>query len=446
MNSFISFSGTDFLFRFFPAFLAVYYLAGYKHRSKVLFFGSLVFYAMGEPLWTPVLFVLTAVNACFAKNSKTSKNALIIFDVSLLALFRAASYFIPSFTMPLGVSFYILKMISYQSDLYHGRIEEKPGFWDVAAYFTAFMHIPQGPIARYKETVLYNREKHPFEMADMIEEGMLYIIAGLSLKLLLADRLGIMFSQISRIGYESISTPLAWLGAYGYSMQLYYDFWGYSLIAVGLGMMLGIPFIKNFEHPYAASCVADFYRRWHVSLGSFFKDYLYIPLGGNRDGKLKTIRNLVIVWIATGLWHGRGLHFMLWAGVLCLIIIWEKYGIPELIKKIPVIGRLHVLILIPLTWIIFAMPDMAGVGLYFSRLFPFFGEGINVNKLDILNIWESYYQYLICGALLCIPFFGRVVHKFRNSFLIKAAAFCLFWICIYVSVHSTGNTFLYIEF
>ncbi|MBO4338042.1 MAG: MBOAT family protein [Lachnospiraceae bacterium] len=449
MNTFLSFTGLDFLFRFLPVFMAVFYLTPKGHKNKVLFAGSLIFYAMGSMEWAGVLLALTLVNAALAKAGSVARGRLMIaFDLLIFAGIKAAAFFIPDFSVPFGMSFYILRMISYQHDLSCKRLEKKNDLWTVAAYFTAFMHLPQGPVASYRQMndakLLPSLTGKAF--LERAENGISLVVAGLCMKVLLADKLSMMWNNIFRIGFESISTPLAWLGALCYSLLLYYDFWGYSLIAAGLGMMMGYEYIPNFDHPYAAGSVSSFYRKWHISLGTFFKNCLYIPLGGSRQGRFKTILNIMIVWLATGLWHMGSLNYLIWAGALCLIILWEKTLGSVFLKKLPLIGHLHVLLLIPLSWIVFAMPDVASVEVYFLRLFPFAGEGINVSSYDVVKLLGSYFPYLIIAIVGCIPKVTEIFVRLKDSFLAKAVVFGMFWLCVYEITRMSGNPFMYIDF
>ncbi|MBE5999263.1 MAG: MBOAT family protein, partial [Sarcina sp.] len=261
-----------------------------------------------------------------------------------------------------------------------------------------------------------------------------------------ADRLGILWNEIIKIGFESISTPLAWLGAAGYSLELYYDFWGYSLMAAGLGLMLGFKFVQNFAHPYAACGIADFYRRWHATLGSWFRDYVYIPLGGSRGGALTTVRNLLVVWLLTGFWHGGTLNFLIWGVVLGLLIIWEKFVVADLMDRVPLLGHLHVIVLIPLTWVVFAITDLKELAVYFSRLFPFFGTGVAVNKGDFAKYLGIYWPFFAAAVLLCIPFVYKSIVWKRKNPLVLALLFLLFWVSVYFSSISAGNPFMYFSF
>ena len=257
-----------------------------------------------------------------------------------------------------------------------------------------FPQVVSGPIMRYDDGEFgARRECGP----EKFEDGLKYFVIGLGMKVLLADRIGILWNDLQMIGFQSISTPLAWFGAAGYSLQLYFDFWGYSLMASGILVMLGYEFIQNFDHPYASRSISEFYRRWHMTLGSFFRDYVYIPMGGSRCKKSRMLLNLALVWILTGIWHGNGPNFLIWGAVLGIFIILEKVFYGKALSKIPVVGNLYVLALIPLTWVVFAITDLRQLGIYFGRLFPFIGgEGIAVNSQDIVRYSQTYGGRVCC--------------------------------------------------
>jgi len=269
---------------------------------------------------------------------------------------------------------------------------------------------------------------------------------GLGMKTLLADRLAILWNEILKIGYDGMSTLLAWLGAYGYSFRLYYDFWGYSLIAAGIGVMLGYPFVENFIHPYAAKNIGDFYRRWHATLGSWFKDYIYIPLGGSRVGVWTTIRNLMVVWLVTGLWHGGTLNFVIWGLVLGAIIVFEKFVLSRNETVSAIVGRCNVLIVIPLTWVVFAISDLKMLGMYFARLFPFFGIGETVNPADFLRELGMFWPYLLFSVVLLFPRVYQLALRHRRNPIVLTLLTFVFWYSVYYIVNSSGNTFMYLNF
>ncbi len=445
----VVFSSLEFLFRFLPIFLAVYYLTPPKYKDAILFMGSILFYAAGEPLFVILLLGMTILNYALGwlgrrLTSRVPVALCILLDVGVLLLCKVLALKVDSSFLPLGMSFYIFKMISWQADVCRGEIR-KLNFIKTAAYFTMFPQITQGPIMRYRDGGFDEGSPRHIRLSRL-EDGLILLVMGLGMKVLLADRIGILWNEIDRIGYESISTPLAWMGAFAYTFQLYFDFWGYSLMAAGIGMMLGFPFVLNFDHPYSAKGIADFYRRWHVTLGAWFRDYLYIPLGGSRKGKGRTIINLLIVWLVTGLWHGGTVNFLIWGGILGLWIILEKFPLRRAMEKHPVIGRLHVWILIPLTWVIFAISDLKALSVYFTRLFPFFGTPETVYAGDFLKYAAIYWPFFLAAVLLCQPAICRKIAANRRRIPTLLVLTVIFWISLYFSAISSGNTFLYFSF
>ncbi|MDY2698388.1 MAG: MBOAT family O-acyltransferase [Lachnospiraceae bacterium] len=457
----VSFSSLEFLFRFLPIFLIAYFVVPAKYREIMLLIGSLVFYAVGEPVFLLLLILATVMNYYMGMKAwelgegytvqpwrlqkrKQIVIAAVVIDVLILAAFKCLSAFVDNALLPLGISFYIFKMISFQADILRGEIWNKPKFKYVALYFTMFPQVVSGPIMRYNEG--------EFDLdrtcgLEQFEDGLKYFILGLGMKVLLADRLAILWNDLQMIGFQSISTPLAWLGAAGYSLRLYFDFWGYSLMASGLMVMLGYDFIENFNHPYASKSISEFYRRWHVTLGSWFRDYVYIPLGGSRCDKKRIALNLAVVWLLTGIWHGNGFNYVIWGVVLGIMIILEKLVYGKYLQKIPILGNLYVLVLIPLTWVVFAITDLKQLGIYFGRLFPLFGDaGIAVNQQDIFKYLSNYGIYLVAGIILCIPAVSGFYEKHRKNPVVIVLLAIVFWLSVYFLSSSAGNPFMYLNF
>ncbi len=457
----VSFAGLEFIFRFLPVFLIIYYIVPVKYRDVALLFGSFVFYAVGDPFFVLLLVGLTLLNYFVGKSMKQLSEGfkvhnwqkikqrklfitIVALDVAVLVLFKVLCTFVDNSLLPLGISFYIFKMISYQADLYKGEIWEKPDLKSTALYFTMFPQIVSGPIMRYNEGE--SGEKRDYSLSRF-EEGLTYFVAGLGMKVLLADRLAILWNDLQMIGFQSISTPLAWFGAAGYSLQLYFDFWGYSLMASGLLVMFGFDFIENFNHPYASKSIGEFYRRWHMTLGSFFRDYVYIPMGGSRCRKSRLVFNLFVVWLLTGIWHGNGVNFIIWGMVLFVLIVLEKLFYGKKLSSIPVLGNLYVLFLIPLTWVIFAVTDLKQLGIYFGRLFPFIGgAGIAVNTKDILMYMQNYGILFLAGILLCIPAVFSFMEKHRKNPVVVLLLAAVFWYSVYYLSCNAGNPFMYLKF
>lgn len=453
----IIFSSLEFIFRFLPVFLICYYITPARYRNVTLFLGSVFLYATGEPYFIVLLLVSIIVNYLLgvlifrARQNrvgavlKAGLTGAVLYNIAILILCKYLALTRDASLLPIGLSFYLFKMISFQADMYRGTIRQEPDFIKAAAYFSMFPQITQGPIMRYSNG-LFDRTIERKCTPAGFENGLVYFVIGLSFKVLLADRLGILWNEISKIGYESISVPLAWMGAFGYSFQLYFDFWGYSLMAGGLGRMLGFPFVTNFMHPYAADGIADFYRRWHITLGEWFKDYVYFPLGGSRKGSFRTILNLLVVWALTGLWHGGTVNFLIWGFVLGALIIWEKFVLKDLMKRFPVIGHLHVWILIPLTWVIFAVSDLKQLGIYFTRLFPIFGSGVAVDPADFLKYGRLYWPYFLAAVLFSLTGIYKILIRRRKNILVLLFLNLLFWTSMFYLVTTSGNAFLYFTF
>lgn len=453
----VVFSSLEFMFRFLPVFLIVYYLTPYRYRNAVLFLGSILFYASGAKWFVLLLLAGVVVNWLMGRlvwtrpgrrPSGTQKQMLIgiiALDAGILVLCKVLALTVSASLLPLGLSFYTFKMISYQMDLYQGKIRRRPNFIKTAVYFTMFAQITEGPIMRYEEGGFITQKGRRVS-PKRFEDGLIFFVLGLGMKVLLADRIGILWNEIGKIGYDSISTPLAWLGAFAYSFQLYFDFWGYSLMAGGVGLMLGFKFITNFRHPYAANGIGDFYRRWHATLGSWFRDYLYFPLGGSRVGQAKTIRNLMIVWAVTGFWHGGTLNFIIWGLVLGALIVYEKFVAKDWMKKWPILGHLHVWILIPLTWVIFAITDLGQLGVYFGRLFPLFSHGTAVDAGDFGRYFSVYWPFFLVSLLLCVPGIFRLMVRKRKTMPMLVILVIIFWVSLYYVTTSASNPFMYFSF
>lgn len=460
-NSLI-FSSLEFLFRFLLVFLVIFYLTPVKYRKIVLFIGSILMYACGEPRFVFLLLACTALNFLIGKNMKVDIDSpfihskwrdkkrrkwlllALITDVGVLAFFKIGNVVDSNILLPLGISFYTFKMISYQMDVFRGKVEADNSFWSFGSYVCMFPQLTSGPIMRYDDAS--EGLEHLGCTPEQFEEGLRLLVIGLGAKVLLADRLGILWNDIQTIGFESISTPLAWLGAFTYSLQLYFDFEGYSLMAVGIGMMIGMPYIKNFDQPYMATSVSDFWRRWHMTLGSWFRDYVYIPMGGNRKGVPRLLLNLCVVWLLTGLWHGSGVNFLIWGITVGLFVIVEKLFYGKWLSRHKLVSHIYVWIVIPLTWVIFAVTSLPDLGIYFGRLFPFFGIGETLNPQDIFKYFSMYWWLLLAGIFFCIPGVSAWFNKHRKSWYANALLLVLFWMAVYQLTNAANNPFMYFRF
>ena len=266
------------------------------------------------------------------------------------------------------------------------------------------------------------------------------------MKIFIADKLAILWNELVTIGFESLPVPLAWLGAFSFSIQLFIEWQSYTLMAVGLAGMLGYRLPQNFNYPYLARSIGDFYRRWHITLMRWFKDYVYIPLGGSRKGTVRTVINILFVWLLTSLWHGLGWNFLLWGMSLGVFIVLEKLWLGPILERHRIISHIWVLFLIPLTWVCFKIDNPTELGLYFSRLFPFFGSE-NVVGMNIF--WDKlrmFAVYLALGVLFCFPLPERLVHRFGRTWIGSILLAALFWYAVYELKLSGNNPFMYLNF
>ena len=462
------FSSLEFILIFMPLFYGCYYIAPRRMKNIVLLIGSLCFYFIGT-IHNPehfLLFLITiiadfTIAIWIEKNSKYKKVFLfagVFLHLLSLVTFKYFGFvineinrFIPNINLtidlllPIGISFYTFQGISYLVDVYRGTIKAERGLLEYAVYISMFAQLIAGPIVTYSQV---NKELHQRQVNyEVALKGLSIFIFGLGFKVLLANPIGKLWSQTCAIGFESISTPLAWMAIIAFSFQIYFDFWGYSLMAIGLGKMLGFNLPKNFAHPYTSLTMTEFWRRWHITLGNWFREYVYIPLGGNRNGKVSTVRNLLLVWLLTGIWHGAGYNFILWGAVLFIIIIIEKFFIGNFLNKVPTIGHIYMFILIPLTWAIFAIDDIGQLGVFFTRLFPFFGQGVwSIFRYDYLKYLNMYYPFFIAGILFStkLPFY--FLKRIKSRTVVVLLLFAIFGASVYCMYQGFDDPFLYFRF
>ena len=462
------FSSLNFVLIFMPVFFACYYIVPDKWKNAVLLIGSLSFYLVGT-LKTPyhfALFVLSIivdfeVGVGIEKYQKHKKAILvsgILFHLIALSVFKYSDFVfsqltpfipklsgIPSLGLPIGISFYTFQGISYIADVYRGKTNAEKSVLRYAVYIAMFEQLIAGPIVTYSRVKGSLKSRKINASAVLCGLGM--FIFGLGLKVLLANPIGKLWSQTLAIGFESVSTPLAWMALFAYSFQIYFDFFGYSLMAVGLGKMLGFKLPKNFDHPYMSLTVTEFWRRWHITLGSWFREYVYIPLGGNRCSKARNLFNLLFVWLLTGIWHGAGYNFLLWGFILFLLIATEKYLTGKFLNSHPAIGHIYMLLIIPLTWAVFAVSDMRELGVLFTRLFPFFGTGaLSVFKYDYLKYLKEYYPFFIASILFSTRLPYKLLERIRNSVLVPILLLAIFSASIYCMYKGFDDPFLYFRF
>lgn len=453
---------------FLPFFLLLYRISPDRIKNMVLLAGSLIFYALGEPRYLVLLMVSVLLNYMAGlhlekssrqkgkdkrqKKSKYEKRrrrmfvAAITVNIGVLVLFKVVA---GKNGLPLGISFYTFQVMSYLIDVYQGEQKRETSFIRFATYVTMFPQLISGPIVRYGEVSDSLRQRR-FSL-ETLEEGMKVFTVGLAFKVLLADRLGLLWHDVQVTGFESISTPMAWLAAIAYSMKIYFDFYGYSLMAIGLGKALGFELPENFRMPYMACSVRDFYRRWHITLGRWFCRYVYIPLGGNRRGELRTVCNLLAVWLLTAIWHGSTANFLIWGMLLWLLIVFERQlsalGFDKVFHKGPLkaIQHLYLWIVIPVTWVCFAVTDVSQLQIILGRMFGVM-EGIRVSAGDWMRALQNYWYLLGIGAVACTPVLQKVFRRSKDSFFCKLILVVLFWLCIWRIQVEGQNPFMYFNY
>ncbi len=369
------FSSLIFLYVFMPAVLLLYYLMPRRGRNAVLLFFSIVFYAWGEPVYVLGIIASVVINFLFGLALDKHKSKLllavnIIINLGFLGVFKYTGFIIgtidkifgadiitPEIALPIGISFYTFQALSYTIDVYRCKVAAGKNIIDFGAYITMFPQLIAGPIVRYKTIERELRTRR--ETLEDFRDGALRFATGLGKKVLIANSVAKIWDAV-RLGTEGdLTTATAWLGMISFSLQIYFDFSGYSDMAIGLGRMFGFHFDENFDHPYISASVTEFWRRWHISLSTWFKEYVYIPLGGNRRGLAKQLRNIIIVWLLTGLWHGAAWSFVVWGLYYGIILIIEKVFLGKLLKRIPrFIGHIYTVIVFVIGWGIFGLADV----------------------------------------------------------------------------------------
>ncbi len=470
------FSSLIFLFGFLPVFLLLYYICPDRWKNLCLFAGSLIFYFYGvkdQPLYFFLLILSIWVNYRIGillgrrrkkEHRKKWLTAGIVFNLFWLFLFKYSGFFAENLNilltylglepllpicrlpLPIGISFYTFQAISYLADVYRKDASYEPSFIDYGMYITMFPQLIAGPIVTYN-SIRQQLHRRTCSLANF-EEGLREFTLGLGFKVLLANQVGRLWSQVEAIGFESISTPLAWMGIIAFSLQIYFDFYGYSLMAKGLGQLMGFSLPDNFAHPYLSLSMTEFWRRWHITLGSWFRDYIYIPLGGNRKGSLDTVRNLLIVWLLTGFWHGASWNFLLWGLTLFLLIFIEKAGLGRVLHRFPLLGHLYMMLAIPLNWLIFAVTDLGQMKIYFLRLFPFLAPHAEFSFFsgDYLKYGQIYLVSMAAGLIFMTGLPEKLYRRYKSSFFTAAPLLAVFWGCVYLMKLGADDPFLYFRF
>lgn len=479
------FSDLFFLFAFLPSFALFYLLASlvdrqggqnnYKNLVIVIF--SLIFYAWGEPIYVFLLLFCVLINylsgLTIDRQKKHRKLALgvgISLNLSILAIFKYAGFFVESFNfilqyfdafsglqipvpqvaLPIGISFYTFQSISYLIDVYRGEAPVQNRFMNMLLYISMFPQLVAGPIVRY--ATIANQITTRRVSVEDLRYGLFRFISGLGKKVIIANQLSEVSDSLLVNGFNDLSTLGAWVGIIAFTLQIYYDFSGYSDMAIGMGRCLGFRFLENFNHPYCCTSITDFWRRWHISLGSFFRDYLYIPLGGN---KRHQPLNILIVWFLTGMWHGASWNFIIWGLYFGLIVMLEKYTILKFINRVPTIFfRVYSLLLVIFGWGLFYFEDFTSMKIFFIKLFG--GGGFFTDFIAKSALLDNFWLWLI-AIIFAMPVRQAFANLCQNKlkpahsdtilFLVRLV-FSILIIVLSISllVGATNNPFIYTKF
>ena len=428
------FSSIPFLFRFLPIFMILYFVTPRRMRNIILFLGSLFFYAWGEPIYVLLMLFSTLsdyvhgrlIGAC--RSRRVARGLLIssiVINLGMLGFFKYSDFLIGTVNqllgsnlpllklpLPIGISFYTFQTMSYTIDCYRGEAKVQKNLLDFGVFVTMFPQLIAGPIVKYRDV----QDRLHERKADItaISYGCRRFVTGLAKKVLLANNLGLLWTEISGGNMGGTTVLGAWMGALAYAFQIYFDFSGYSDMAIGMGAILGFHFPENFNYPYMAKSVTDFWRRWHISLSSWFREYVYIPLGGNRRGMPRQLFNILIVWMLTGIWHGAGWNFLLWGLWFALWLILEKLVLGRVLKVLPsMVGRLYTWLVVLVSWVFFAIESGNGAMNY---LYVMFGQGAAglYDSATLFTLLE-YRVLLLFAALAATPLAHRLSEAFFRS-------------------------------
>ena len=424
------FSGLTFLLCFLPCVLLVYFLVPKKAKNAILFAFSLLFYAWGEPVYVGLILFSTVLDYTCGRaveryrgtpKAKIGLLVSIIVNLSLLCLFKYTDFLIGTVNgifgssipllnlpLPIGISFYTFQTMSYTIDVYRGETRAQKNIITFGTYVSLFLQLIAGPIVRYQAIADQLDERtHSF---DKFGEGVKRFVCGLGKKVLLANNIGLLWSTVSNSGDLTVAS--AWLGIVAFAFQIYFDFSSYSDMAIGLGKMFGFDFPENFDHPYCSESITEFWRRWHISMGTWFRDYVYIPLGGNRKGLAVQLRNIAIVWLLTGFWHGASWNYVLWGMYFGLLLILEKFFLQDKLKKVPAfVGHLYTLLCVAVSWVLFAFEDISK-GFEFLKVL--LGGAAFCNGAAVYQLL-SYLPLLLLCAVAATPLGKKLYHKINEK-------------------------------
>ncbi len=460
------FSSLIFLFVFLPASLAVYYLAPKKLRNLILFIVSLLFYAWGEPAFVFVMLFSVGVNysagrllARYRENKRLSSSLFIsavVLNLGLLCWFKYSPLFVktvdslsllkipvPEVTLPIGISFYTFEALSYLIDIRNQEACPQNNLLNFGTYLSFYPHLVAGPIIRYRDFAPQLTDRR--ESLQEISEGAVRFLTGLFKKVLLANNLAQIADRIQYYGHPSMLG--GWVCAFALTFQIYFDFSGYSDMAIGLGRMFGFRLPENFNYPYLSRSAADFWRRWHITLGSWFREYLYIPLGGNRCSKLKNIRNLAVVWVLTGFWHGASWNFAIWGAYWGILIIAEKYLIKGYDKAPAWLQWACSFLTAAVGWVLFFNTDFSKAGVMLAAMFGFSSKIDSVGLYGLTTGW----LLLLLAACFSTPVPAKLADRLRSAGVPGKVVWCagyafLFVVSLSFLVENSYNPFLYFRF
>lgn len=467
------FSSITFLFLFLPIVMAVYYLVPEKMKNPVLLAASIIFYAWGEPVYVVLMILSILLNyacgmdiALKAENERKARNSMIFVvtvNVLILGFFKYYGFLLDivngilpvnlpyrELALPIGISFFTFQEISYIVDVYRGKAKAQSSLIRFALYIAMFPQLIAGPIVRYEDIEPQLEQRHV--SAKKLGQGAFLFIIGLAKKAILANTMGEIFEEISAISASNLSVMMAWLGCISYAFQIYFDFSGYSDMAIGLGRMFGFELKKNFDYPYISKSITEFWRRWHISLSSWFREYVYIPLGGNQCSISKNIVNLLIVWALTGMWHGAAWNFIVWGIYYGVILIMEKYVWGAVVDSLPkVVRRIYTMVLILIGWVFFFSPSL---GYALRYLFAMVGGGAGIADSNafflLLTHWLFYLLAILGSSAAGSRILKSVIRIWGNSVVRTVVTGILFFGMLFISVAflitDTYQPFLYFRF
>ena len=417
-------------------------------------------------VWTLLPPIIAIALALITKEVYSSLLIGILANVGLLGYYKYTDFFIRSFNeltgssipllglaLPIGISFYTFQTMSYVIDVYRGDTKAQRNILQFGVYVTMFPQLIAGPILKYHQVERYLQDRR-IDL-DAISYGAKRFVTGLAKKVLLANNLGLLWKQVTELGTDQMSVLMAWLGIAAFALQIYFDFSGYSDMAIGLGAVLGFHFPENFNYPYVATSVKDFWHRWHISLSTWFKEYVYIPLGGNRKGLPRQLFNILVVWMLTGIWHGAGWNFLFWGLWFALFLILEKLFLGEVLESVPkVFGRVYTLAVVLISWVFFALESPGEILAYLQAMFGMNGVG-PVNSLAMF-LSNEYLVLLVIALVACLPLGSRLVHALKSSKTGPAMALyrlgekvipaVLLLLSVAYIVDASYNPFLYFRF